>query len=296
MKIAQVFESKMSFSFEVFPPKTDAGMDKLREALKHYYRFKPDFISCTYGAGGSNAVRNVEVCQTIKQDGATEVLTHFTCIGLTKESIDAQLANYLSLRVENILAMRGDFPPGWEGTGGDFNHADALIRHIKNNFPQFCIAAACYPEKHLLAPSFEADIAHLRSKQDNGADFLITQLCHDVSAFERFLYRIREAGITLPVVVGIMPVLEKDPLIRMTLSNGCSIPSELATLIGKYGEKPEEFKKAGIQYTIEQIHRYMASGVDGIHLYTLNKWEEVEAVVLGSGIREAYLVTEDRSA
>lgn len=287
MKIVKKFDSGMSFSFEVFPPKTDAGMEKLREALQHYYRFKPDFISCTYGAGGSNAGRNVEVCQTIKQDGATEVLTHFTCIGATREAIDEQLANYLSLGVENILAMRGDFPPGWQGTRGDFSHADALIKHIRMDFPQFCIAAACYPEKHILAPSFEADIAYLRNKQDNGADLLITQLCHDVAAFERFLYRIRKAGITIPVVVGIMPVLDKDALLRMTLSNGCSIPAELAAIIGKYGENPADFKRAGIEYTIGQIFKFMAAGADGLHLYTLNKWQEVEAIVAGSGIREA---------
>ena len=153
--------------------------------------------------------------------------------------------------------MRGDFPAGWEGTNGDFSHADGLIGYIRTKFPDFCIAAACYPEKHILAPSFEADIAHLRSKQDNGAEFLMSQLCHDVEAFEAFVYRIREAGITIPVVLGIMPALHKDAIIRMTLSNGCSIPAELAAIIGTYGDDPDEFKKAGIEYTIEpdlQVH------------------------------------------
>lgn len=287
MKIAEVFDSRLSFSFEVFPPKSEEGMDRLKEALKHYYRFQPDFISCTYAAGGTNADRNLEVCRTIKTDGLTEVLTHFTCIGFTRDRIDTQLERYLSLGIENILAMRGDLPAGWDGTRGDFSHADGLIKHIRQRFPQFCIAAACYPEKHLLAPSLAADIAFLRSKQDNGADFLISQLCHDVEAFERFLYLIREAAVSLPMVVGILPVLAKDALIRMTLSNGCSIPAELAAIIGKYGDDPQDFKKAGIEYTIRQVHRYIAAGVDGVHLYTLNKWEEVEAIVAGSGIREA---------
>ena len=143
MKLTEVLKSRMSFSFEVFPPRTDAGMERLREALNHYYNFKPDFISCTYGAGGSNAGRNVEICQSIKEDGLTEVLTHFTCIGNTKEKIDGELQNYLSLGVENILAMRGDLPAGWEGTQGDFSHADGLIRYIKTRFPDSCIAAAC---------------------------------------------------------------------------------------------------------------------------------------------------------
>ncbi len=286
MKLTDVLNSRMSFSFEVFPPKTDAGMEKLKEALAHYYRFKPDFISCTYGAGGSNAGRNVEICQEIKRDGLTEVLTHFTCIGNSRAKIDGELEHYLSFGVENILAMRGDLPAGWQGTNGDFDHADGLIRYIRAKFPDFCVAAACYPEKHVLAPSFEADIAHLRGKQDSGAEFLMSQLCHDVEAFETFMYRIREAGVTLPVVLGIMPALNKDAIIRMTLSNGCSIPADLAAVIGKYGDSSDDFTKAGIEYTINQIHRYVAAGIGGLHIYTLNKWEEVETIMTGSGIRE----------
>ena len=276
----------MSFSFEVFPPKTDAGMANLKETIKHYYQFKPDFISCTYGAGGTSAGRNLEVCQSLKADGLSEVMTHFTCIGNTRQQIDSAIKEYRSLQIENILAMRGDLPAGWEGTNGDFSNADGLIRHIKTEFPDFCIAAACYPEKHFTAPSFEADIAHLRSKQDNGAEFLMSQLCHDVDAFAAFVYRIGEAGVTIPVVIGVMPALDKDALIRMTLSNGCSIPAELATIIGRYGDKPDEFKKAGIEYTVKQIHRFMAAGIGGLHIYTLNKWEDVETILAESGIRK----------
>ena len=286
MQIIDILDERMSFSFEVFPPKTDVGMEKLRAALDHYYAFKPDFISCTYGAGGSNAGRNVEVCTAIIEDGMTEVMTHFTCIGNSREKISSEIEHYRSLGMENILAMRGDLPAGWEGTNGDFANADGLIRYIKNEFPDFCIAAACYPEKHILAPSFAADIAHLRSKQDNGAEFLMSQLCHDVEAFKDFDYRIREAGITIPVVLGIMPALDKDAIIRMTVSNGCSIPAELAAIIGKYGENPEEFKKAGIEYTIDQIYRFMEAGIGGLHIYTLNKWEEVETIMNGCGIRK----------
>ncbi len=276
----------MTFSFEVFPPKTDEGMVHLRDAIQHYYLFKPDFISVTYGAGGTNAGRNVEVCSLLKTDGVTEVLNHFTCIGNTREQITRAMEEYRSLGIENILAMRGDLPAGWEGTHGDFSNADGLIKFIKTGFPDFCIAAACYPEKHITAPSFAADIAHLRSKQNNGAEFLMSQLCHDVGAFRAFVERINAAGVTIPVVVGIMPVLYKDAIIRMTLSNGCSIPAELAAIIGKYGEKPDEFKKAGIDYTINQIYRFMEAGVVGLHIYTLNKWEDVDTIVTESGIRK----------
>jgi methylenetetrahydrofolate reductase (NADPH) len=286
MKICELLQRRMSFSFEVFPPKTDEGMAHLRDAIQHYYLFKPDFISVTYGAGGSNAGRNVEVCSLLKTDGVTEVLNHFTCIGNTREQITRAMEEYRSLGIENILAMRGDLPAGWEGTHGDFSNADGLIKFIKTGFPDFCIAAACYPEKHITAPSFAADIAHLRSKQNNGAEFLMSQLCHDVGAFRAFVERINAAGVTIPVVVGIMPVLYKDAIIRMTLSNGCSIPAELAAIIGKYGENPDEFKKAGIDYTINQIYRFMEAGVVGLHIYTLNKWEDVDTIVTESGIRK----------
>jgi methylenetetrahydrofolate reductase (NADPH) len=286
MKIAALLNTRMSFSFEVFPPKTDAGMANLQEAIKHYYAFKPDFISCTYGAGGTNAGRNLEICQGLKADGLTEVLTHFTCIGNTREQIISAIKDYRSSGIENILAMRGDLPAGWEGTNGDFSNADGLIKFIKTGFPDFCVAAACYPEKHFTAPSFAADIAHLRSKQDNGAEFLLSQLCHDVEAFQAFLNRIDKAGINIPIVIGIMPVLDKDAIIRMTVSNGCSIPAELAAIIGRYGDKSDEFKKAGIEYTIDQIYRFMEAGVGGVHIYTLNKWEDVGRIVTDSGIRK----------
>jgi methylenetetrahydrofolate reductase (NADPH) len=286
MKIIETLKERMSFSFEVFPPKTDQGMENLKAAMKHYYEYKPDFISCTYGSGGSNAGRNAEVCEILKADGATEVMTHFTCVGNTKEDIINKMRHYRSIGIENILAMRGDLPKGWQGTQGDFSNADGLINFINRKFPEFCIAAACYPEKHILAPSFSADIAHLRTKQDNGAEFLLSQLCHDVNAFTTFVDRIRRAGINLPVILGIMPVLDKDAIIRMTLSNGCSIPDELAAIIGKYGDNPDDFKKAGIEYSINQIFRSISAGIVGLHIYSLNKYEDVETIITSSGIRK----------
>ncbi len=286
MKIIDILNDRMSFSLEVFPPKTDTGMANLREATQHFYKFKPDFISCTYGAGGTNAGRNVEVCKSLKDDGLAEVVTHFTCIGNTREQIVTQLELYRSFDIENILAMRGDLPEGWDGTNGSFNNADGLIKFIKTEFPDFCIAAACYPEKHYLAHSFSSDIAHLRSKQDNGAQLLFSQLCHDVEAFKRFSHRIREAGIDIPVVLGLMPALEKDAIIRMTVSNGCSITAELAAIIGRYGDRPDEFKKAGIEYTVNQIFRFMEAGIGGLHIYTLNKWNDIDTILTESGIRK----------
>lgn len=286
MKIASVLKERMTFSFEVFPPKTDRGMENLKETLQHFYKYKPDFISCTYGAAEVNKNRNLEVCRTLKKDGRTEVMTHFTCISNSKEKIRYELESYRSFGVENILAMRGDFEPGMDRTNGDFSNADGLIRFIKTEWPEYCISAACYPEKHILAASFSSDIAHLRTKQDNGAEFLMSQLCHDVEVYKVFQEKIRKAGIHIPIVVGIMPALEQDAILRTTVSNGCSVPRELASLIGRYGQEPEDFKKAGIEYTVCQIHKYMEAGINGLHLYSLNKHEDIEKILDASGIRK----------
>jgi methylenetetrahydrofolate reductase (NADPH) len=283
MNIAGMMKKKMTISFEVFPPKDAVPMDGILETLSRLYSFRPDFISCTYGAGGTKRGRNMEVCEAVKKSGH-EIMPHFTCIGNVRDDVKKFVKDYTDAGIENLLALRGDFPPGWEGTGGDFSYADELIGFLSAEFPGLCISAAAYPEKHLTAPSMEADIAHLRSKQDKGAQFIMTQLCHDVPAFERFVEQIRRAGVTIPVVAGIMPVLSRDPIIRMTVSNGCSIPAELAAILGKYEKDAESFTKAGIEYTVLQIHRYIAAGINGLHLYSLNKWEKLTEILKAAGI------------
>lgn len=187
--------------------------------------------------------------------------------------------------MRNILALRGDLPKGWTGTGGDFQYASDLINYIKQVAPDFCIDAACSPEKHIQAPSIEADIMHLRTKVDEGADFLTTQLFYDNEQFYRYRDQIRTAGIKIPVVVGVMPVLAMGPTIRMTTTNGCSISKEVSEIIAKYPESPEDFKKAGIEYTVKQITDLVNHGIDGLHLYALNKWEDISVIVNATGIR-----------
>lgn len=284
MRVANIFKTRMSFSFEVFPPKVDRPIEPLIEVLGKLYGFKPDFVSCTYGAGGTNKGRSTEICDSIKKSGV-ECITHFTCIGNTKDDVKKYLQEYLDLGLENILAMRGDLPAGWEGTRGDFSYANDLISFIKETFPQYCIAAACYPEKHIQCDTMAEDIAHLRVKQDAGAEFLMSQLCYDVDQYQRFVEDIRKAGVYLPIVMGIMPVLNPNALKRMTLSNGCSIPKELAVLVGKYGEDAESFKKAGKEYTIELMYKFMNAGVEGMHLYSLNKFDDIADILRISGIR-----------
>lgn len=286
MKISEILKQKMCFSFEVYPPKVEKPLEPLLDTLEHLYKYNPDFVSCTYGAGGTNAGRNNEICKAIRESNKSIPVTHYTCIGNTKENISKELQGYLQMGVDNILALRGDLPKGWEGTRGDFNYANELVVFIKENFSEFCIAIAGNPEKHFQAESFEEDIAHLRIKQDAGADYIMTQLSYDVNQYEWWVEKIRKAGISLPIVVGVMPVLSKDPTIRMAVSNGSAIPRDLAEIISRYGENIENFKKAGKEYTIKQIFQYINAGIDGLHIYSLNKWQDVSEILDDSGIRK----------
>ena len=305
MKVSEIMEKRAAFSFEVFPPKTDKGMEKLcgeGGVLDHLYALNPDYISCTYGAGGTNVGKNLEVLTKIKTDGKSVPVTHFTCIGNTKEGIKEQLQTYLDHGINHMLALRGDLPYGWEGTGGDLHYATELVKFVRQEFgDKFCIAVAGSPEGHIACRSLEADIAFLKQKQDEGADYIMTQLCWDMDQFRYWLEAIRNAGIWLPVDVGIMPVLDIAPTINMALSrNGCVIPRPLAEIISKHwifpnpfapneseesiSNKKAAFKEAGMEYTIRLMDEYRACGIDGIHLYALNKWEDVTRLVKESGI------------
>lgn len=282
MQIKNLLKNKKTFSFEVFPPKLDQPMEPLIETLEHLYEYSPDFISCTYGAGGTNKGRSTEVCSLIQNSG-NNAMTHFTCIGNTKEEILKDVKEYIALGVDNVLALRGDIPEGQTGTGGDFNHGNELVAFLKENFTDLCVGAACYPEKHVESASLEDDIRAMKLKQDAGADFFTTQLCHDVEVYKNFRDLTDKAGITKPVIVGLMPVLAKSGIIRMTVSNGCSMPKELQDIIDKYDD-PQDFKEAGKEYTVNQIHRYMDAGIDGLHLYSLNKYEDIADIIKASGI------------
>ena len=302
MKLSEAMKEKMLLSFEVFPPKTEKGMESLPGTIEHLMKYKPEYISCTYGAGGGNVGANREVCQMIKKAGTTPV-THFTVIKNTKEGIKDQLQQYLDEGVDHMLALRGDIPLGETTTCGDFNYATDLVKFVRNEFgDKFEIAVAGSPEGHIACRSLDADIAVLKQKQDNGADYIMTQLCWDMEQFKYWLDAIDKAGVTMPVDVGIMPILDQAATINMALSrNGCVMPRELSRLISKYWifpnpfdkepfddaleQKKADFKKAGIEYTIRQIDEYRALGINGIHLYALNKWKDVAEIINASGMR-----------
>ena len=283
MKISETMNNRLAVSFEVFPPKNDRPVEPLMGTLDKLMTFSPDFISCTYGAGGTNKGRQSEILEYIVSSGC-HAMSNYTCIGADKESVLELVNEYTGFGVETFLALRGDFPKGQEGTNGDFDHGNELIAFMRENFPELEIAGACYPEKHISAPDMDFDIDKLLRKQDAGADFVVSQLCHDLDNYFRFEEKIRAKGFTLPIDFGLMPVLAKNSTISMALSNGCSIPKELAEIIGRYGEDPDDFKKAGKEYTVRQIERLIHHGVQGLHIFALNKYDDVAEIVTAAGI------------
>ena len=307
MNVPEILEERAAFSFEVFPPKTDVGMEKLCGAggvLEKLYTLNPDYISCTYGAGGTNVGKNLEVLDKIKKDGKAIPVTHFTCVANTREGIKDQLQTYLDHGIDHMLALRGDIPFGWTGTNGDLHYATELVSFVRKEFgDKFSIAVAGSPEGHIACRSLDADISFLKQKQDEGADYIMTQLCWDMDAFRRWLEKIRAAGVWMPVDVGIMPVIDAAATINMALSrNGCVMPRALCEIISRHwifpnvfapneseesiAAKKAAFKEEGMAYTIKLIDEYRACGIDGIHLYALNKWEDVTRLVKEAGIKD----------
>lgn len=302
VKLTEIMKEKQILSFELFPPKTEEALEELPGTIKELCKYEPDYISCTYGAGGGNARTNKEVCKMVAEAGTLPV-THFTVIKNTREGMKEQLDGYLDAGIDHVLALRGDYPLGETSTCGDFDYATDLVKFIRDNYgDKFEIAVAGSPEGHITCRSLESDIAVLRQKQDNGADYIMTQLCWDMEAFKYWLDAIRKAGITMPVDVGIMPVLEISSTLNMAYShNGCVIPRDLARLISKYWifpnpfdkdpfdsfleQKKADFRKEGIEYTINQIDQYRTMGIDGIHLYALNKSDAVSQIIEESGMK-----------
>ena len=286
MTIAEKMSKTTTLSFEVFPPKTEAGMGKLRAVLTDLYKWDPDWISCTYGAGGSDKGYNLEICKAMADAGRTTPVSHYTCIHHTRADIDADIEEYLAMGVDHFLALRGDFVPGENATHGDFDHADGLIRYLRQRYgDKITIACSGIPEGHILSPSLAADTVFLKQKQDAGADFIVTQLTYDMDRFACWMEEIRAAGVTLPVAVGVMPVLDRDKCIRHCLSmNGCAIPRKLARHISKYYDDPEGFRDAGMDYTVQQLNEYIALGVNDLHIYALNQSAAVDEILRRSGL------------
>lgn len=271
MKIAELFgRGRPVFSCEIFPPKKDSPIDSIYQTLDGLKDIRPDFISVTYGAGGSGVVNQTtqEIACMIEQKYHIPAMAHLTCVGCTKESSLEIMEMLKSGGVENILALRGDHNPSVE-SHTDFRHADELVSWIRQN-GDFGISGACYPEGHPESPDIVSDIRYLKQKVDAGATHLVSQLFFDNDDFLRFLERCRLAGIEVPIEAGIMPVLSKTSIQRMVSMCGASMPRKLTRILARYGDHPQAMREAGIAYAIDQISDLIAAGVDGIHLYTMN--------------------------
>lgn len=281
MKIKELFKEKPVISLEIFPPKPEAPIDTIFKTIHELADLDPAFISVTYGAGGSGKGHTVEIADAIQNKYGINALAHLTCINSTKEEINNVLQELKDANVENVLALRGDKPQGVsskELEGNTYKYASDLIDHIKE-FGGFSIGAACYPEYHTEAVDKVSDLRSLRDKVNRGTDFLITQLFLDNNYFYDFKEKLDLMDITVPVSAGIMPVINKKQIERITSLCGTNIPDKFKRILSKYEHNPESLKDAGIAYATEQIIDLLSSNVDGIHLYTMNQPEVARRII-----------------
>ncbi len=275
----------LEFSCEVFPPKRDDDMYEIFQTLDQLEGLTPDFISVTYGAGGSNSKKTAKLSAYIQNLCDVEALAHMTAVGMTKEALPERLAELQKKGVRRILALRGDKPKLMteeEFENREFRYAADLIRGIRD-FGGFKIAAACYPEKHPESADYETDIRHLKEKCELGVDELITQMFFDNTKFYDFMDRLDKAGVKTPVHAGIMPITKVNQLGTSVSLSGSSVPTELSNLIARYAEDPEGMRKAGIEYAVNQIDDLLRHGISGIHIYSMNKADitkEIYAAIL----------------
>jgi methylenetetrahydrofolate reductase (NADPH) len=280
-------QRRPSISFEIFPPKPEYPIETIYTTIAELKPLAPDFISVTYGAGGSSRERTVEIASAAQNRWGLVSLAHLTCMGSTPAEVEEILEELEQEGVRNVLAMRGDPRP--EGGASHFLHASDLIRHIRRgHFSDFSLGAASYPEGHPECPSLEEDLVHLKEKVDAGADFLVTQLFFDNEIFFRFVDTVRAAGIEVPVLAGVMPVLNSRQIGRIVSLCGASIPPRFARIMSRYEHSPDALAEAGMAYATEQIIDLLSWGADGVHLYTMNRPDVARRIMEGlSTVRRA---------
>jgi methylenetetrahydrofolate reductase (NADPH) len=282
VRIDQILEeSRPCFSFEFFPPKTDEGMQNLERALGELKDDRPNFVSVTYGAGGSTRDRTIAITKRIKSDFGLEAMAHFTCVGATVEELRDVLAEMAGAGIENVLALRGDPPRGqteWTATEGGLEYSRELIDLIRSEY-DFAIGAACFPEVHIHATSADSDLRYTKEKVDAGARFLITQLFFDNATYWEFVARAREIGIDVPIIPGIMPITNFDQIRRFTSMCGATIPDNLLRELGLRADQPAAVTDFGVAYATLQCADLLAKGAPGIHFYTLNRSPATRAIL-----------------
>ena len=275
MKITQIFaEHEVTISFEVFPPKTDDRYATVEKAACEIAALHPSFMSVTYGAGGGTSKNTASIAADIQDKFHTPVLAHLTCVSSTREHVRNMVSIYKEKGIENIMALRGDIPK--EGRSiFEYNHACELIHDIKSIDDSFCIGGACYPEGHVECESPSADIRYLKEKVDAGLDFLTTQMFFDNNMLYNFLYRIREAGIDVPVLPGIMPITNRKQVARSVALSGSTVPQRFRMMVDRFGDDPAKMKQAGVIYATEQIIDLISNGVTHIHVYSMKSLDAI---------------------
>lgn len=283
MKIIEILNSKkLSLSFEVFPPKTEMSFDSVKTATEEIAKLKPSFMSVTYGAGGGTSKYTLDIAKNIKELYDVPTLAHLTCVSSTKQTVAEKIEEIKKAGIENIMALRGDIPEQLKNsdkTNWAYTHATELIRELKQSNYDFCIGGACYPEIHPESSDQTEDIMHLKEKVDEGCDFLTTQMFFDNNLLYNFLYKIREAGITVPIIPGIMPITNSLQIEKAIKLSGSFIPQRFKSLVDKFGNNPDAMKQAGIAYATDQIIDLYANGITNVHVYSMNKPEVAEKII-----------------
>jgi methylenetetrahydrofolate reductase (NADPH) len=272
---------RFGLSFELFPPKTPAGEESLFAHVGHLMAFRPSFITCTYGAGGSTRDKTLEIVHQVHRRYELPVASHLTCVGSTQDQLRAYLAEARRRGVAYIVALRGDPPRGdavFQPVAGGLRYANELVALIRSEFAEFGIAVAGYPETHREAPSPEADLCNLKRKVDSGADVVITQLFYHNADFFRFRDRCQAAGIHVPIVPGILPVTNLSQIQRITSLCGAGLPAEFVARLGQQDDEGWQFQ-VGVEFATRQVEELLAAGVPGLHFYVLNKSQATSGVL-----------------
>lgn len=275
MKIIDIIKKgTMSLSFEVFPPKTETSFESVKQATAEIAQLHPSFMSVTYGAGGGTSKYTLDIAKNINELYNVPTLAHLTCVSSSKETVKQKINEIKAAGIENVMALRGDIPAeliNVDRSHWDYKHAIDLIHELKSSGNDFCIGGACYPEVHPESQNQNEDIKYLKEKVDAGCDFLTTQMIFDNNLFYNFLYKIREAGITVPVIPGIMPITNAIQLKKAITLSGSFMPQRFKSIVDKFGYDPNVMKQAGIIYATDQIIDLYANGITNVHVYSMNK-------------------------
>ena len=279
MKVIDIIDSeKPSLSYEVFPPKNNENFDKIKQAIEEIAALHPSYMSVTYGAGGGTSDNTAQIAVNIREQFGVETVAHLSCISSNRSKIKEELDRLQRTGVENILALRGDMPEGFNPDELTYRHASELTEEIRN-YGGFCIGGACYPEGHPESKTSAEDIMRLKEKVDAGCQFLTTQMFFDNNILYNFLYRLQSAGVNVPVVAGIMPVINPSSIKRICRISDTSLPQRFVRIVERYSDNPEAMKQAGIAYATEQIVDLFANGVKAVHVYSMDRPDVATAIM-----------------